>query len=428
MLCLRSLRFFTFLGLITASGSSFAQDLEPNLAPQAAPHANPAATAPRSKLSAYDPNGDLVLPTKHGDYLEAGFGRGITLHAEKGDTHLQIRGRIQPRYSFTDENGSQAVNEFIIRRARLAFMGRFLDSWELYLQLGFSNQDNESDYYNPLRDATITYAGLRDLNVRVGQMKVPFDRQRMNSSSALEFADRSLVVSELTLDRDSGIQLLSEDLAGLDGMLGYNLGVFGGDGRNRRANNPGVMLVGRVTAQPFGDFDANVEADLKRDPKFRMALGVAAARNYMSVRSRSTSADTYDFATFNYTHLTADLTLKWRGLFVLGELLYRKADEFSQTQTVNDITTTEFSRSGWGFFTQAGYMWTKHFETVARYGELYPFAGTDPSLSRQRELGAAINYYFMGHDLKVVADYFYLDSPDSRSDTQTIRLQTQLYF
>src|SRR5690606_3318260 len=282
--------------------------------------------------------------------------------------------------------------------------------------------------YNPLRDATITYAGLRDLNVRVGQMKVPFDRQRMNSSSALEFADRSLVVSELTLDRDSGIQLLSEDLAGLDGMLGYNLGVFGGDGRNRRSNNPCVMLVGRITAQPFGAFDANVEADLKRDPKFRMALGVAAARNYMSVRSRSTSADTYDFATFNYTHLTADLTLKWRGLFVLGELLYRKADEFSQTQTVNDITTTEFSRSGWGFFTQAGYMWTKHFETVARYGELYPFAGTDPSLSRQRELGAAINYYFMDHDLKVVADYFYLDSPDSRSDTQAIRLQTQLYF
>jgi phosphate-selective porin OprO and OprP len=320
------------------------------------------------------------------------------------------------------------VNEMIIRRARLMFLGRFLDAWELYLQLGFSNQDNEADNYNPLRDATITYAGLRDLSVRFGQMKVPFDRQRTTSSSALEFNDRAIAMTELTLDRDVGMQLFSEDVGGFGGILGYNVGLFGGDGRNRRADNPGMMWVARLWTSPFGAFDPNVEADLGREAKFRLALGVAAAQNFESVRARSTSSTTYDFSTFDYTHLTADLTIKCRGLFLLGEVLYRKADRDSNTEVVDGASLTEYSRSGWGFFAQGGYMWTDHLETAARYGELRPLEGTDPSFLGQREVGGAISWYFLRHDLKVTADYFYLPPIEAGPDTHQVRLQSQLFF
>lgn len=379
-------------------------------------------------MPASDPNGDPVTEAPQGDRIEAKFGKGVTFHSDAGNLRLQLRGRIQPRFTSAVTDGESAINEMIIRRARLMFLGRFLDAWELYLQLGFSVQDNEADNYNPLRDATITYAGLRDLSVRFGQMKVPFDRQRTTSSSALEFTDRSIVMSELTLDRDVGFQFFSDDVAGLGGILGYNVGLFGGDGRNRRADNPGMMWVARVWTSPFGSFDPNVEADIGREDKFRLALGAAAAQNFQSVRSRSTSADTYEFSTFDYTHLTADLTIKWRGLFWLSEVLYRKADRPSNTEVIDGASITEYSRSGWGFFTQAGYMWTDHLETAARYGELRPLEPTDPDFVGDREVGGAVSWYFLKHDLKVTADYFYLQPLDQGPETHQFRLQSQLFF
>lgn len=382
----------------------------------------------RPGLPSSDPNGDPVAPLPPGDRIDAGFGQGVAFHSEENDLRLQLRGRIQPRFASVTTGAEPTINEFVIRRARLMFLGRFKESWELYLQLGFSDQDNEPDNYNPLRDATITYGGVRDAMVRFGQMKVPFDRQRTTSSSALQFADRSLVMSELTLDRDVGVQMLSEDLGGLGGLLGYNLGVFGGDGRNRRANNPGLMVVGRVWTSPFGPFDPYVEADIKRDSRFRLALGVAGAKNFESVRERSTSSGTYDFASFDFTHLTADLTMKWRGFSCLSEMLYRKADQPSQTAVVTGASVTEYSRSGWGFFIQAGYMWTAHFETAARYGELFPLGQTDPTLQRQRELGGAVSYYLDGHNLKLTVDYFYMPVLPDGLTTQQLRVQSQLYF
>lgn len=377
-------------------------------------------------------------PPETKDHVEMKFGHGVVFQSGDGSFRLQVRGRIQPRFesSTTSDTASpsdaassvETVNGFSVRRARVMFVGRFLDAWELYLQLGFSNQDNEPDYYNPIRDATITYAGLRDAMIRFGQMKVPFDRQRTTSSSALQFPDRSIVMSELTLDRDVGAQVLSEDLGGWGGILAYNLGLFAGDGRNRLAVNDGLMLVGRLAASPFGGFDANVEADIERKSKLRLALGVAAARNFSSVRQRSTFGGTYDFATFDYTHLTADLTIKWRGFSWLTEFLYRRADEPSQTATQDGASATEYSRSAWGFFTQAGYMWTRHLETAFRYGELFPLNPTDPNLQRRRELGGMLGYYFMGHNLKLQADYFYLPVLPAGPETHQFRLQGQLFF
>lgn len=421
--------------LSSFSAASVAQTKSEAAAAGAAPAASTSGGASTKTpainpgLPTTDPNGDPVHPPAAEDHIEAKFGKGVTFQSGAGDLRLQLRGRIQPRFTSSIPEGGDATNEMIIRRARLAFNGRFLDAWELYLQLGLSNQDNEADNYNPLRDATITYAGLRDLVVRAGQMKVPFDRQRVTSSSALEFADRSIVVTELTLDRDVGVQFFSEDLFGLDGVLGYNLGIFGGDGRNRRAENAGMMWVARLWMSPFGAFDPQVEADFDRKQGFRLALGAAAAQNFQSVRTRSTSAGTFDYSTFDYTHLTADLTIKYRGLFWLSEFIYREADRPSNTVDVDGEEITEFSRSGWGFFTQAGYLWTDHLETAARYGELRPLPPTDPAFTGQREIGGAVSWYFLKHDLKITADYFYLPPIDGpAAPTHQIRLQSQLYF
>ena len=98
------------------------------------------------------------------------------------------------------------------------------------IQLGFSNRDMEPDLLIPLRDAYVTWQALRDLGIRFGQMKVPFGKQRVVSSSSLQMVDRSIVTSELNMDRDVGLYLMSEDLLGLKGRLMYQAGVFSGQG------------------------------------------------------------------------------------------------------------------------------------------------------------------------------------------------------
>lgn len=381
-------------------------------------------------LPTSDPNGDPVaLPTEGEDRIDATFGRGVRFLSAERDFQLQFRGRLQPRFlTELAASGDRSVSEFVIRRARLAFLGRFQDSWELYLQLGFSHEDNEPDYYNPIRDATLTYGVLRDAMIRVGQGKVPFDRQRTNSSSALQFADRSIVMTELTLDRDVGVQVFSENLGGWGGILGYNVGLFSGDGRNRLATNSGLLVALRIWTSPFGEFDANVESDLSRGRTLRLAWGFAAAKNFDTVRPKSTTGETYEASSFDYTHLTTDLHLKWRGFSWLSEALYRRADTDSETHLVDGAPLTELSRSAWGFFTQAGYLWTEHFETAARYGELFPIGQTDPALLHERELGSAINYYLSGHNLKITVDYFFVTRGDDWDGTHQARVQTQLYF
>lgn len=381
-------------------------------------------------LPASDPNGDPVERTTEGeDRIDLTFGRGVRFLSSERDFQLQFRGRLQPRFlTEVSSSGDGSLSEFVIRRARLAFLGRFQDSWELYLQLGFSHEDNEPDYYNPIRDATLTYGVLRDAVIRAGQGKVPFDRQRTNSSSALQFADRSIVMTELTLDRDVGLQIFSENVGGWDGILGYNVGLFSGDGRNRLATNSGLLVVGRVWTSPFGEFDANVESDLSRGRTLRLAWGFAAAKNFDTVRKKSTTGDTYAASTFDYTHLTTDLHVKWRGFSWLSEALYRRADTDSETHLVDEASLTEFSRSAWGFFTQAGYLWTERFETAARYGELFPIGQTDPALLHERELGGALTHYFSGHNLKITADYFFVTRGDGWDGTHQARVQTQLYF
>jgi len=140
---------------------------------------------------------------------------------------LQLRTRVQIRYDLERPNaeGQSTEQSMQIRRARLP------------LQLGFSPRDQTSGLVagegsmrrNPLRDARVEFDYLRDFTIWAGQMKVPFSRQRVLSSGNQNLVDRSLPNDEFQLDRDIGVQALSNDTGGM-GWLAYNAGVFMGEG------------------------------------------------------------------------------------------------------------------------------------------------------------------------------------------------------
>lgn len=365
--------------------------------------------------------------------VTGGLGKGIDFLTSDKASRLNLRARMQLRFTqLSDEDGGAPdVTEFQARRVRLLFQGHVLGG-ELtyYLQLGFSNGDTESDLRLAPRDAYMTWTRFRDLQIRGGQMKVPFDRQRIVSSSAQQFVDRSIVVGELSLDRDVGVQVLSDDLLGQGGKLAYNAGVFSGDGRNRLASVPGVMVVGKIAVRPFGAFDDYVDGDLERSPTPKLAIAVAAAYNNNTNRQRSTFNTPYQFARFDYTHLTADALFKLRGLSILAEVLYRKASRpfVEQTSPTGEIER-EDARNAWGYFAQAGYLVAPKVEITARFGELRPRGATAADLvEKQREAGAGLNWYLAKHDLKLQTDYFYLFGEDVSEGRHQLRVQMQLYF
>lgn len=377
--------------------------------------------------------GPALAQGPHGDaaWVDGGLGRGITVISADGRSALNLRARFQARAteSIPLPGTDDWVTEFLIRRARVVLQGHILgESWRYYVQYGFSNLDMEPDLRLPLRDAYLTWRATRDFHLRVGQMKVPFDRQRVVSSSALQMVDRSIVVQELNLDRDVGIQAFSTDLFGMGERLGYQLGLFGGHGRNRLGTAAGVLVVARLQVTPFGAFDDYVEADLDRSPRPRLAVAGGWARNVNTNRERSTFGPVLPTARFDYDHLEADLMFKWRGLSVISEVIYRQSDRLFEERVVGTDTVREYARPGWGWFVQSGYMLSEHFEIAGRYGDLHPLEPDIPTFRRTREVGAAFSWYSRRHDFKLQSDWFTLIQEGAPGAQQQARVQMQLFF
>ena len=362
--------------------------------------------------------------------VEGELGRGITIRTPDDSASLNIRARIQVRATAlgAPDEEQPDTTEIAIRRMRLVFQGNASGPrLTYYAQLSFSNLDTEADLRLPLRDAYVTWAASRDVNLRLGQMKVPFSRQRLLSSSALQMVDRSIVVSELNLDRDVGLQVFSRNLFGI-GKLGYSLGIFGGEGRNRLGRAAGVLYTARVEGWPLGYFDDGMESDLQRSQRWRVAVGGSIGYNQNTNRPRSTVGTPYAAGDFDYTHAGVDATVMKRGWSVTSELMYRRGDRDARTVTVNGAATTIRSRSAWGGYVQGGHMLTDRLELTARYGRLRPSAGTDPSLIEARELGTGLSYYIKRNDLKIQGDYFRVTDPTTARRVAQARVQFQLYF
>lgn len=393
--------------------------------PQAVPAAAPSTPSPKAH------KGKPATSTSPKPVVEASFGKGITVRSDDGRFALQIRGRVQAQASVLTHEEAPPDVAMTLRRMRLTFRGNlFSRDLEYYIQLGFAPRDMEPDLLIPLRDAFISWKGLRDLNITFGQKKVPFNRERVTSSSSLQLVDRSISNAEFTLDRDIGLQLSSDDLGGLGGRLGYQLGVFAGDGRNRVNTGPGLLYVARVQVQPLGEFeDSNVQSDLSRDPKARLSIGAGVAYNMDAQRDHSTIGAYYKLGGFDQLHAEGDLMFKVAGFSLTGEAIYRHAvGDSSVTGEVDGETITETARNGLGVMAQAGYLLKPApVEFAARYAQVIPM-GDVTSLTDRREITAGMSWYILKHDLKVQGDYTYITTTTDAAPQHQARVQAQVAF
>ncbi|WP_437903426.1 porin [Sorangium sp. So ce327] len=390
--------------------------------------------AAEERASAEKQQAEAAKDKGSGVKVTAAPGKGFTVKTVDDKFSSTIRARVQLRETIT-HTGEDDTNEINVKTVRLTTSGHVLSPDLKYtVQLAFGGNDFEKDSPSPVFDAFVEYTGIRDLNVRVGQFFVPFDRARTTREFTLQLVDRQIAVREFTLDRDVGLMLSSPDLFGLGGKLSYNLFVGGGEGRNRFGGQKhGPLAVARLAVRPFGAFDDDQEGDLSREAKPRLAVGVAGAYNHQTNRQNSTYGTTLAHGAADYLHGAADLVFKYAGFSLSAEAVVRHAERDSFEGEVDGAPVREWTRSGYGYFVQSGFLLTERVEVAARWDQIFAERGTDPKLvdlvdTQGKQVGGGLNYYVNGYALKIQGDYFYIFGKDTAEARHVGRLQLDATF
>jgi hypothetical protein len=358
--------------------------------------------------------------------------------------NLRLRAQLLYMADGTEAHDTAKMKEsFQIRRARLQLAGHFFGADnELRAELALSPtdvgmRDGSVPQTSPLLDLYVQFKQLANLNLRAGQYKVPFNRQRIVSSGDLHMVDRSVVDSEFTLDRDLGADLRSEDFLHL-GKLRYYAGIFSGEGRNANAlNDFGMLYVGRVEVLPLGLFKDHAEGDLQFSESPKLSLGLAYAYIGHAARNQGTLGSApVDGGTTNLHNITADVALRALGLSLEGEFIWRHGkrrpgNKLSGADTPDDLTDDEYviekPRNGWGLMTQAGVLLQGTPLEITARASLNRAVG-ESSLTERNEYGLGVSYYFAGHPFKLQADVFRVGAkaPDAKGYAWEDRVRVQL--
>ena len=198
---------------------------------------------------------------------------------------LSLRGYVQVRYNglfSTNDKVScdqcdkswgttstaldaKSNNGFFIRRARLVFSGQIHPNVYVYIQPDFASSPGSGvNHFAQLRDAyaDISFDKKREFRVRLGQSKVPFGFENLQSSQNRLTLDRndglnSAVVNERDLGaffywapaeiRERFAMLVKDGYKGSGDYGVFAFGVYNGQTANKSEANRNLHVVTRVT-------------------------------------------------------------------------------------------------------------------------------------------------------------------------------------
>lgn len=170
------------------------------------------------------------------------------------DKHMKLSGYLQGGFSWDSDAGST----FYLRRARVSLTGDFAkEKFDYRLQVDMAGSPKICDLY-------FRYKPLNELNVQLGQYKLPFSLENeLYGPTKFEFIEYSYLTTYLVRNdglfdgikatgRDMGLQLYGGFIE-RDGysIINYNVGVFNGSGINNKDNNRSKDVVARLIIKPI---------------------------------------------------------------------------------------------------------------------------------------------------------------------------------
>lgn len=347
---------------------------------------------------------------------------GLDLRSPSGNFTAHIDLRAQLRYSGTDADKS----ELRMNRARFKLGGKLGVKWlDYYTEYDFVR--------SALLDMWIAPKVNESLGFRIGQYKVPYNRERFDSSGKQQFAERSIVTSPFTLDRQIGATAMGRLFKGQAIDSNYFVGVFLGNGRSGSQDDDGKPLV-------FGRWQWNFlqrvlpfsRSDISRHQQPAASLAIAAASN-RSAFSRFSSSGGGDLpgfqpgedGQFDLDQEMIEFAFMYRGFSVQSEYHWKQIDD-----RVN-LTSSELS----GYYLDSGYFFSEIIDWVPEPLELIArVASVDPDFSNpepdSREVAIGGNWYFYGHRSKLTLDVTRKtsDAGNGNNDQWGIRFQWDVSF
>ena len=344
------------------------------------------------------------------------YGNGLGITSPDSLYQVNIRFRMQNRISYNHNDGEEDNIDGQIRRLRLRFDGyigdpKFGYSMQLSFAAGDVGKAEEGKNTNIIRDAMIFYYPNKHWSLGFGQTKLPGNRQRVNSSGALQLTDRSINNADFNIDRDFGFQVLYNKRN--QEKFSYILrgAISTGEARNwTNFKDTGLAYTGKVELFPLGEFTkggSNYEGDLVHEQTPKLMLSGAYSYNDRAHRTAGMLGDDIiGGKTANIKSLFLDAMLKYRGWNVMYSYMNRNSDNVLFYNPA-DISDFNYIYNGEGMDFQGSYTFPKHWEVIGRYStqkvdkDIFEFTPN----TNQYTLG--LTKYIWEHAFKLQAEFTY---------------------
>ena len=147
-------------------------------------------------------------------------------------------------------------------------------------------------------DWRVDLAKWKPLQLRVGQWKIDYNRERVDSSGRQQFVERSIVNRIFTIDRQVGVSLRGHLFEGTPADLRYYVGAFTGEGRGVTNDDNNLMYAGRLQWNFLGRDLALRQTDVERTelPTASLAFGGATHKGVCTRWSSSGCGELDGFA------------------------------------------------------------------------------------------------------------------------------------
>ena len=358
--------------------------------------------------------------------------RGLQFESADGNNFLWFGVRLQTRFSeseteqeFQQGLPTETENELELRRGRLK-LGGHLVSPRL---TAYSEYDFVDDRLITLR---ATYKFTDWLSIRTGQWKSQFNRERVDSSGAQQFAERSIATRPFTIDRQKGI--VASGRLGIESRLdtSYWIGRLSGAGRGGSVDDADGLWLGRLQWNIHGRVLGFSQSNLsQREQRAGSVVVSAVSGKSRYTRFSSAGGGQLDGYTeglsdqYRLEQLLLETAWQHRGFSWQQELHWKNV-----TDRVN--ATKQKLRGG---YAQAGMFFAEVWENVPEPLELalrFAFykSGEISGDRDDREYSVVANWFFHGHRNKLTADFSRLRLEGTMQDDieSRVRLQWDVSF
>lgn len=379
--------------------------------------------------------------------------KGFRFETEDGKFQTNLLWRAQLRFTTPDNGDPRQIstfndssqNTFEGRRLRMKIGGHAYEPWlkyyfEVDLQPGREVDDDSVNASARVIDWRVDVAKYKEATLRVGQWKINYNRERVDSSGKQQFVERSIANRVFTIDRQVGAQLTGRLFKETPMDMNYWAGVYTGEGRGVENTDNNLMTMARVQWNPNGRYLKWQQTDVDFTEKPTSSISFAMASNTGACTRWSSSGcgnlDGFTSAsslpTYEVNQWTQGSAFKYRG-FSWQQEYHDKEVKDTATGLTHDLD---------GGYAQAGYFFhnlmpavPKELELAARYSRVNEPNKTDLSYENEREeftLGANWFLYGAGHNNKITADFSRLTLDDTyqnlSADENRFRLQWDVSF